>query len=77
MINKDHIIQAHERISPFIHHTPILTSESLNKITQTSLFFKCENFQKAGAFKSRGATNAILNIPEDFASPKDLSGAKF
>lgn len=65
MINKDDIIQTHERISPFIHHTPILTSESLNKITRTSLFFKCENFQKAGAFKSRGATNAILNIPED------------
>lgn len=53
---------AHEKIKPFIHKTPILTSESINKILGSSLFFKCENFQKAGAFKMRGATNAILSL---------------
>lgn len=65
MIQAKDIIEAHERISPFIHQTPVLTSKSINQMAQASLFFKCENFQKAGAFKSRGATNAILKIPEN------------
>ncbi|MCF6270488.1 MAG: pyridoxal-phosphate dependent enzyme [Melioribacteraceae bacterium] len=52
----------HNKIKEFIHRTPILTSSSINNIFSSSLFFKCENFQKAGAFKMRGATNAILSL---------------
>lgn len=54
----------HKRIAPFIHRTPILTSKSINKILEVNLFFKCENFQKVGAFKFRGATNAILSLSD-------------
>src|SRR5437016_7429244 len=53
---------AHERIRPYIHRTPVLTSERLNEASGASLFFKCENFQKIGAFKARGATNAIFSL---------------
>jgi threonine dehydratase len=53
------IISAHNRIQSFVHRTPVLSSESINEILGTSLFLKCENFQKVGAFKFRGATNAI------------------
>lgn len=59
---KEEINEAHKRIKPFIHQTPILHSERLNKMAGAQLFFKCENFQKAGAFKSRGASNAILSL---------------
>jgi threonine dehydratase len=55
---------AHERIKPFIHRTPVMTSQQLNKIFDCELFFKCENFQKVGAFKFRGATNAVLSLSE-------------
>ena len=53
---------AHERISPHIHYTPIVTSQFLDAKTGAKLFFKCENFQKAGAFKVRGASNAVLAL---------------
>ncbi|HEY9113956.1 MAG TPA: pyridoxal-phosphate dependent enzyme [Bacteroidales bacterium] len=56
------ILEAHERIRPYILRTPILTSETFNKQFKTELFFKCENFQKVGAFKSRGAVNAVFSI---------------
>lgn len=56
------IKSAHERIKPFVHRTPVLTSQQLNKIFGCELFFKCENFQKVGAFKFRGATNAVLSL---------------
>ena len=59
------IRSAHERIKPFIHHTPVLTSHQLNDIFDCKLFFKCENLQKVGAFKLRGASNAILSLSED------------
>ena len=59
------IQSAHLRISPFIHRTPVLTSRQLNLIYGCELFFKCENFQKVGAFKFRGATNAVLSLSED------------
>jgi threonine dehydratase len=59
------IQSAHKRIKPFIHRTPVLTSRQLNKIFECELFFKCENFQKVGAFKFRGATNAVLYLDED------------
>lgn len=65
MIHAEDIIQAHLRIKPFIHRTPILTSERINKQTGCQLFFKCENFQKVGAFKARGAMNAALQIARE------------
>ncbi len=61
------IRQAHERIKPFIHRTPVLTSERLDGGASASLFFKCENFQKIGAFKARGATNAVFSLDEKTA----------
>lgn len=55
------------RIAPYAHRTPVLTSASLDAMTGAKLFFKCENFQKAGAFKFRGACNAVFSLPEDAA----------
>ncbi len=54
----------HARIKPYIHHTPVLSSRLINKAVGAALFFKCENFQRAGAYKMRGATNAILQLTE-------------
>jgi threonine dehydratase len=59
------IQSAHKRISPFIHRTPVLTSRQLNRIFECDMYFKCENFQKVGAFKFRGATNAVLSLTDD------------
>jgi threonine dehydratase len=56
------IQQAHSRIERFVHHTQILTSESIDDMIGARVFFKCENFQKVGAFKYRGATNALLSL---------------
>jgi threonine dehydratase len=61
---KDSIIKAANRILPFVHKTPVLTSQSINDILACRLFFKCENFQKVGAFKYRGATNAVLQLSQ-------------
>jgi len=58
------ILEASERIKKYIHRTPVLTSGQLNKIFDSDLFFKCENFQKVGAFKFRGATNAVFSLPD-------------
>lgn len=58
------IRQAAGRINSLIHHTPVLTNRSINCIADTTVFFKCENFQKAGAFKMRGAANAVLSLTE-------------
>ena len=65
MISKKYIEEAHERIREFIHRTPVMTSDLLNEAAGCRLFFKCENFQKIGAFKIRGAMNAALQIPHD------------
>jgi threonine dehydratase len=62
------IISAHRRISNVIHKTPVLTSSSINRILSTELYFKCENFQKVGAFKFRGASNAVLSLSKEQAS---------
>jgi threonine dehydratase len=59
------IEQAHERIKVYIHHTPILTSNSLDELAGCELYFKCENFQKVGAFKARGAMNAVLALSRE------------
>lgn len=56
---------AAKRIDPYIHHTPVLTSAYLNSVTGAKLFLKCENFQKAGAFKSRGACNTVFSLTQD------------
>ncbi|WP_228931396.1 beta-hydroxyaspartate dehydratase BhcB [Roseibium aggregatum] len=61
------MLVAHERIKPYIHRTPVLTSSFLNELTGAELFFKCENFQKAGAFKVRGASNAVFGLDEETA----------
>ncbi len=59
------IIEAHKRISFRINRTPVLTSSQINSLVGAKLFFKCENFQRVGAFKYRGATNAILLLPKE------------
>lgn len=64
MISEERIQNAHQRIQPFIHKTPILTSQKLNQLAGCELFFKCENFQKIGAFKARGALNFALQLKE-------------
>ena len=61
----DDMLAARERITPHIHRTPVLTSRMLNEATGAELFFKCENFQKAGAFKVRGACNAVFGLAGD------------
>src|SRR5881398_144539 len=58
---------AHRRIRPHIHRTPVLTSSRLNDASGACLFFKCENFQKGGAFKARGATNAVFSLDDTAA----------
>ena len=58
---------AHERIRSRIHRTPVLTSKSLDELAGAQLFFKCENLQKTGSFKIRGATNAIFSLSDDEA----------
>jgi threonine dehydratase len=63
-LDLDSIRTAHERIRPYIHRTPVLTSERLDGASGASLFFKCENFQKIGAFKARGATNAVFALDD-------------
>jgi threonine dehydratase len=63
-MNKQTLIQVHDRVKPYIHKTPVLTSELINEICGCKVYFKCENFQKMGAFKMRGATNAILSLTE-------------
>jgi threonine dehydratase len=68
MITKESIENAHEKIKPFIHHTPVLTNSSINEMAGAELFFKCENFQKIGAFKIRGGMNAALSL-----SPEQIS----
>ncbi|MCA3505873.1 MAG: pyridoxal-phosphate dependent enzyme [Rhodobacter sp.] len=60
----DDVLAAHARIAPHIHRTPVLTSSFLNALTGAALFFKCENFQKAGAFKVRGASNAVFGLSD-------------
>lgn len=61
------IREARDRIRGFVHRTPVLTCTSINEVIGASLFFKCENFQKAGAFKIRGACNAVFSIPDEEA----------
>jgi len=57
--------QAVQRVSPYVHNTPVLSSSTLNQMLDAKVFFKCENFQRMGAFKIRGACNAILQLTDD------------
>ena len=59
---------AAKRIQPFVHRTPILTCSTLNEMCDAEIFFKCENFQKVGAFKIRGATNAVFSLGQEEAT---------
>lgn len=58
------VLDAQARIKPYIHRTAVMTSAYLNDLTGAEMFFKCENFQKAGAFKVRGASNAVFGLSE-------------
>ena len=60
--NKNTIIDAADLIRPYINHTPVLTSSTLDKAYNSEFYFKCENFQKVGAFKTRGAVHALLQL---------------
>ena len=60
----DDVLQAMKRIAGVVHHTPVMTSRLLNEISGAELFFKCENFQRVGAFKFRGASNAVMSLPQ-------------
>ncbi|ETW98334.1 MAG: serine/threonine dehydratase [Candidatus Entotheonella factor] len=60
----DDVRQAAARIKPYVHHTPVLTCTSLDHMAHAQLFFKCENFQKVGAFKFRGACNIVFSLSE-------------
>lgn len=64
----DDIRAAARRIQPYIHHTPVLTSQSLDETVGAQVFLKCENLQKVGAFKFRGACNAVFSLPDEKAS---------
>ncbi len=63
--DKQSVISAAERIKPYLYRTPVLSSSAINRMFNCNIRFKCENFQKAGAFKSRGATNALLQLSQD------------
>lgn len=64
-MTKEDLTACYERIRPYVHKTPVLTSHLLDTLTGTQIVFKCENFQRAGAYKIRGATNAILQLSEE------------
>ncbi|HFA49755.1 MAG TPA: pyridoxal-phosphate dependent enzyme [Bacteroidetes bacterium] len=63
-ITKQTLLDTHQRIRPYIHKTPVLTSQTIGRMSGAQVYFKCENFQKMGAFKMRGATNAILQLSD-------------
>lgn len=65
MITVDTIQEAHDRISSFIHRTAVLTNQTINNQAGAELYFKCENFQKIGAFKARGGLNAVLQVAQN------------
>ncbi|SHI64692.1 pyridoxal-phosphate dependent enzyme [Pseudozobellia thermophila] len=64
-MDKDTLLDCHRRISPHIHRTPVFSSRSLNRMAGADMVFKCENFQRGGSFKPRGAVNAILCLTEE------------
>ncbi len=67
VVTFDDILQAKQRIGPYVHQTPVMTSATLDEELGASVLFKCENLQKVGAFKARGAVNAVLSLDEETA----------
>lgn len=67
-VSYDDILEAQKRVSSFIHRTPVLSSQFFNKLSGAEVYFKCENFQKTGSFKIRGATNAVFSLSENECS---------
>jgi threonine dehydratase len=65
MYSKQKLLETRRRIQEYVHHTPLLQSHLINEMAGCNLFFKCENFQKAGAFKIRGASNTLLSLSEE------------
>jgi threonine dehydratase len=65
LIGLDHIRRAADRLAPWVHRTPVLTSRTLDQRAGASVFLKCENFQRIGAFKFRGAMNALLTLDDE------------
>ena len=63
-MTKQILLDCQKRIAPFVHNTSVLTSQAINELLSANVFFKCENFQKMGAFKMRGALNAIMQLSE-------------
>ena len=64
----DDVLAAHQRIAPYIHRTPVMTSSYLDQLSDAKIFFKCENLQKVGAFKARGACNAVFGLSDAVAA---------
>ena len=64
-ITKEAVELAAKTITPYIHRTPVLTIKCINELTDIDFYFKCENFQKIGAFKIRGGMNATLTLSAD------------
>jgi len=64
-MDQDELKNCYKRVSPYVHRTPVLSSCQINALVDAKLFFKCENFQRMGAFKMRGATNAIMQLTEE------------
>lgn len=67
-LSLERIKEAARRIEPYAHRTPVLTCGSLDKVVEAQVFFKCENFQKVGAFKFRGACNAVFSLSDQEAA---------
>ncbi|SDF12122.1 threonine dehydratase [Pricia antarctica] len=63
-MQKEVLLRCHTQILPYIHRTPIFTSKSINRMSKADIHFKCENFQKGGAYKMRGATHAVLQLTD-------------
>jgi threonine dehydratase len=64
-VTRESILEAQARIRPYIHNTPVLTNSTIDRIAGANIFFKCENFQKIGAFKIRGGMNAVLSLGKE------------
>jgi threonine dehydratase len=67
LLTIEEVLRAAERIAPYAHRTPVLTSSTMDAMTGGALFFKCENFQRVGAFKFRGAANAVFSLGDEEA----------
>ncbi len=67
-VSAEDVFAAAERVAPFVNATPVLRSRTLDQLTGARLFFKCENFQRTGSFKFRGACNAVLSLDSESAA---------